>query len=379
MRRVARSLQLCLSPLLALLLVGLTADSGQSQPPGGDGGRRGGFGGGTPDPDTIWGYMAQGRDTIDLNQNARMKSSMERNGDPIPANGILTKDQFKANFARRAAQGGGMGGGRGGTGGGPPVVTAAVPGQPGAPAFGGGGAGGAPGGAEWVEGRFRESDKNKDGFITLDEASDRMKPGFAQADKNGDGKLDLAEYKGYMAERMGGGPIGPGGGTTPPPQFAPSQTQPDYNAQFGAGSGRGPRREEEETPRVSVSRFGKLPKEAPAFFTEYDDDRDGMVGLYEWRRHGRKSAEFVEMDLNADGYLTADEWLRYNRIAIEKRDQESLADKSPAERGATTNRVSTPDRGGADKSPGDKGGKGDRGGKDRGGKDKPANPFTTGK
>ena len=359
MRLTSRRTPVC---ILTVGFVVLMAGFAVAQPGGGDRGGRGGFGGGAPDPDQIWGFMSQGKDTIDLNQNARMKSSMERNGDPIPADGILTKDQFKANFARRAAQGGGGMGGRGG----PPMAPGAapVPAASGAPP--------APGGAEWVEGRFRESDKNKDGFITIDEAGDRLKPGFAQADKNGDGKLDLAEYKGYMAERFAGGPNGPGGFG----QVQPIQQQPDYNAQFGAGMGRPQaKREEEDTARVSVSRFGKLPKEVPAFFTEYDDDRDGMVGLYEWRRHGRKSADFVEMDLNADGYLTADEWLRYNRIAIERRDQESLADKSPAERGAAPSRGGPPS--GGDKS-GEKGGRGGKGGQDRGPTGKP-NPFAPGR
>ncbi len=361
MRRTSRWL---LVRILTIGVVALAANLGLAQPGGGDRGGRGGFGGGTPDPDQIWGFMSQGKDTIDLNQNARMKSSMERNGDPIPADGILTKDAFKANFARRAAQPGGVGG-RGGP---MPMAPGAIPAQPGVVA------GGAPGSAEWVEGRFRESDKNKDGFITLDEASDRMKPGFAQADKNGDGKLDLAEYKAYTAERFAGGPNGPGGFG----QIQPMQQQPDYNAQFGVGSGRTQaKREEEDTARVSVSRFGKLPKEVPAFFTELDDDRDGMVGLYEWRRHGRKSADFVEMDLNADGYLTADEWLRYNRIAIEKRDQESLADKSPAERGSTPSRGGSSSSGDKPDKGDDKGGKGGQG-KDRGSKDKP-NPFAPGR
>ncbi len=374
MRRTSHPSRWLFVPILAAGLIALAAGQGHGQPPGGDRGdrgdrgSRGGFGGGTPDPDQIWGFMAQGKDTIDLNTNSRMKSSMERNGDPIPPNGILTKEAFKANYARRVAQGGGVGG-RGGP---PPAAPAATPAAPGQVA------GGAPGSAEWVEGRFRESDLNKDGFISPDEASSKLKQTLPQYDKNGDGKLDLNEYKGYMAERFAGGPNGPGGFG----QIQPIQQQPDYNAQFGGGSGRSQvKREEEDAARVSVSRFGKLPKEVPAFFTELDDDRDGMVGLYEWRRHGRKTADFVEMDLNADGYLTADEWLRYNRIAIEKRDQESLADKSPAERGVTAS------RGGSSSSGGDKSDKGDKGddkggkggkGKDRGPKDKP-NPFAPGR
>lgn len=366
MRRTVRHVKWLLFPVLATGLILLSADEGRSQPPGGGG--RGGFGGGggfggPPDPDTIWGFMSQGKDSIDLNTNPRMKSSMEKNGDPIPANGILTKDQFKINFAKRAAQGGGMGGGRGGMGGGnqfaPGAAPSAVPGQP------------AMGGADFMESRFKEMDKNKDGFVTMDEASDRMKPTFTQMDANGDGKVDVNEYKAYTSQRFanGGGmgaPGGPGGGMMVPQQ--------EFNPTPSGGGRSRDRAEEEDTTRVSVSRFGKLPKEVPAFFTEMDDDRDGMIGLYEWRRHGRKTAEFVEMDLNADGYLTADEWLRFNRIAIEKRDQESLADKSPAERGA---RGSSQPSGGSRTGP-DKGGKGDKGGKDRGPGAKGGNPFVVG-
>ena len=122
MRRTARQFKWFLFPVLVTGLILVSADEGQSQPPPGGGGRGGfgggGFGGGPPDPDQIWGFMSQGKDSIDLSTNPRMKSSMEKNGDPIPANGILTKDQFKANYARRVAQGGGTGGGRGGMGGG---------------------------------------------------------------------------------------------------------------------------------------------------------------------------------------------------------------------------------------------------------------------
>ncbi len=366
MRRAARQMKWVLFPVLVTGLILLSADEGQGQPPSGGGGRGsfggGGFGGGPPDPDQIWGFMSQGKDSIDLNTNPRMKSSMEKNGDPIPANGILTKDQFKANYARRVAQGGGTGG-RGGSQFTPGAAPSAVPGQP--------VMGGAAGGTDFMDSRFKEMDKNKDGFVTMDEASDRMKPMFAQFDTNGDGKVDATEYKTAMSQRFAGGggigaPGGPGGGMAVPPQ--------EFNPTPSGGGRNRDRAEEEDTSRVSVSRFGKLPKGVPGFFTEMDDDRDGMIGLYEWRRHGRKSADFVEMDLNADGYLTADEWLRFNRIDIEKRDQESLAEKSPAERGT---RGSGPPSGG-NRTGSDKSDKGGKGGKDRGPGAKGGNPFVVG-
>ena len=370
MRRAARQFKWFLFPVFVTGLILLSADEGQSQPPSGGGGfGGGGFGGGPPDPDQIWGFMSQGKDSIDLSTNPRMKSSMEKNGDPIPANGILTKDQFKTNYARRVAQGGGGRGGRGGMSGGNQFALGGMPSAvPGQPAMGG-----APGGADFLESRFKEMDKNKDGFVTMDEASDRMKPMFAKMDANGDGKVDVNEYKAYTSQRFanGGGmgaPGGPGGGTMVPPQQ-------EFNPTPSGGGRNRDRAEDEDTTRVSVSRFGKLPKEVPAFFTEMDDDRDGMIGLYEWRRHGRKSADFVEMDLNADGYLTADEWLRFNRLGIEKRDQESLAEKSPAERGSSSGRGSSA---GGDRTGSDKGDKGGKGGKDRGPGAKGGNPFVVG-
>jgi Ca2+-binding EF-hand superfamily protein len=307
--------------------------------------------------------VSQGKDSIDLNTNPRIKSSMEKNGDPIPANGILTKDQFKINFAKRVAQGGGRGGMSGGSQFAPAAAPSVVPGQP--------AMGGAPGGADFMESRFKEMDKNKDGFVTPDEASDRMKPMFAQFDTNGDGKVDVNEYKTSMSQRFSNG-----GGMMVPPQQ-------EFNPTPSSGGRNRDRAEDEDTARVSVSRFGKLPKEVPGFFTEMDDDRDGMIGLYEWRRHGRKSAEFVEMDLNADGYLTADEWLRFSRIGIEKRDQESLAEKSPAERGSSSSRWSGSSAGG-DRTNSDKGKatdrleKGGKGGKDRVPGAKGRNPFVGG-
>jgi hypothetical protein len=53
------------------------------------------------------------------------------------------------------------------------------------------------------------------------------------------------------------------------------------------------------------------PPELPAWFAEYDADRDGQVGLYEWRKKGRTIAELLPMDQNGDGYLTSRELLAF--------------------------------------------------------------------
>lgn len=285
--------------------------------------QRGGFGGGPPDPEQMWAFMSQGKDSIDLNQNARMKGMIERSGDPLPPNGILTKAQFIEGMQKRNAAGGGMGrGGPPGMGGPQPtiVVNGVTQPTPGASA----------GGTDFIASRFQQADLNKDGFITMDEATDRMKSSFPQYDKNGDGKISQAEYAAYMAERMsGGGRGGPpaiGGDPSTQQQFQFNQQQPGGfpgSPQFDTSGGRGGRqnREEDDTTRVAVHRFGKLPKELPSWFEKLDTDKDGMVGLYEWRRGGEgPTSKFVEMDLNGDGYLTADEWIRYTKMSLEKKD-----------------------------------------------------------
>jgi hypothetical protein len=57
---------------------------------------------------------------------------------------------------------------------------------------GGGGAAPSP---EAIISRILESDKNEDGKISKDEASDRLKQNFDRADENGDGFIDEAELK----------------------------------------------------------------------------------------------------------------------------------------------------------------------------------------
>ncbi len=184
-----------------------------------------------PDADTIWGFMSQGQgDTIDLNKRPDLKAQMERRGTPIPADGILRKAQFKADYEKRMAERSSRGGRPGGMPDGAPPVMVEAPPQP--------------------------------VFV--------------------------------------------------PPQ--PEQPQP----QPGPGGSPGGRKKDDAPDKPFVSRFGNLPKEAPSFFVEFDDDEDGMIGLYEWRRHKKPISEFVPMDLNGDGLLTPDEHLRFRNAEIAK-------------------------------------------------------------
>lgn len=103
----------------------------------------------------------------------------------------------------------------------------------------------------------------------------------------------------------GGGPGGFGGG------FGPGGFDPNGG---GMGDMQRPREKKEvEEERPVAMRYGKLPKDLPSWFEEYDTDKDGQVGLYEWRKAGKAMDDFMEMDLNGDGFVTADEYLRFGR------------------------------------------------------------------
>ncbi len=340
-----RSKWITIPVFLAGLLTLATVDS-QGQPPpgnfgdrGGFGGSRGGFGGGRGgfDPASMWDRMAQGQDSINLNDPrfSFMKRMMEKRGEPLPPNGVLTKQQFVAGAQQRMAQRGSEGnnGGPGRftpPGGSPNVMTfQATPGPDGKPVVtmqGPPGMNGSP--DAMAQNFFRMSDRNGDGKITQDEASRGLRDRFSQYDTNRDGAIDANEFRPYIQERMGNrGDRGPGG-SFDPRNGSQSSQYPNNNwgnwnnqgsNQNNIRDGRDRNGKAAEDERPSVVRYGNLPKGLPSWWDELDSDQDGQVGLYEWRRHGRATAEFVELDLNADGYLTADEWLRHEQLAIERR------------------------------------------------------------
>jgi Ca2+-binding EF-hand superfamily protein len=168
---------------------------------------------------------------------------------------------------------------------------------------------------------FDFSDSNKDGKLSRDEieaSSKRWGRGpspllerFSEFDKNKDGVIDLEEYSAYMVERRtswqkereqretkreepkkeststGGSTDGSGYRTAPATATAPPPSTDG---------------------RPLVFRYGKLPtRDLPSWFVDLDTDKDGQVGLYEWRSGGKLTSEFRKYDINADGFLTAEE------------------------------------------------------------------------
>ena len=230
---------------------------------------------------------------------------------------------------------------------------------------------------------FDGSDANKDGKLSRDEieaSSKRWGRGsspllerFSEFDKNKDGIIDLDEYSNYMVERRtswqkereqrdtkreepkkeststGGSTDGSGYRTAPAATTPPPSTD----------------------GRPLVFRYGKLPtRDLPSWFVDLDKDKDGQVGLYEWRAGGKLTSEFRKYDVNADGFLTAEEVM-----LVQKNDDakdakattfarvysDPLLDPGAAPLPTGGNSGSTPTRG--DKTRSDDKGKGDDKGK----------------
>jgi hypothetical protein len=203
-------------------------------------------------------------------------------------NGQLTRDQWIQGSEQLRASGGG-GGPSGGQGQ-----------QP----------GGRNGGrmnfdpAAFAEMRFKQLDKNGDGFLSFDEMPDDLKAEKDKWDTDHNGLIDLTEYKAFVAARS-------------------EQMQSERQA---AGFTRGQRNQQggapdavpqdtpaapAEDPKPVVYHADNLPANLPAWFSQLDTDRDGQVGLYEWKAAGRPIGEFLKMDRNSDGFLTVEEVLAY--------------------------------------------------------------------
>jgi len=257
---------------------GLSQSGGPGDPrgfPGGGGGR--GFPGGG-DPSQFFNQMSGGKDVwLRTETDPRMQRLFDRVAAQVGVtNGQITRRQYTAYQEQRAAERASRGvspnsGGRGGN----PTLTA--------------------------EGMFSSLDKNGDGYLNYDEMPDQLRAERDRWDTDRNGLIDLGEFRAFFEARV-----------QPPPTQSPSSS-PSADVQlqgslywdyFQAPA------EEPRKPPV-VYRAGKLPKELPSWFEQYDTDKDGQIGLYEWKASGKSIQEFEEMDRNKDGFLTVDEVLRF--------------------------------------------------------------------
>jgi Ca2+-binding EF-hand superfamily protein len=260
--------------------------------PGGGGGKKGGFGGKggggfggmNIDPDSIFNMMANGGNSIVIANSGMLRPQLEQWADQSGnTTGMISRVEF-SNFMTSQLQNmggfGGKGGGMGGFGGG----------------FGGGQGGGNYDPDQAATTRFNKFDKDGDGFLDPDEMPDTIKDIWQQYDTNRDGRLSLEEYKALYRDVTGQR----GGGQN----------------NNGMGAAGGTAVEDDWEARPTVYRAGKLPKELPDWFRQMDTDRDGQVGLYEWRASGKSIDEFKLYDRNGDGLLTAEEVLGYMKTQM---------------------------------------------------------------
>jgi Ca2+-binding EF-hand superfamily protein len=260
-----------------------------AQGPGGGFGGFGGFGGGRGggggfDPNQLFDRMSNGKDVVSRADitNPFMQGMFDRFAQQAGVtNGQLTREQFVTAMQQRMGQRGQRGGGPGGGGNEDPNAAA----------------------NSWIERSFRRMDANGDGLLNYDEMDENLRIERDKWDANKDGFIDLNEYKAYSQARMqqmqaerGGGQAG--GGGSGGPIFIAAPPEP-----------------EEEEKRPAVYRAGNLPPGMPAWFSQLDTDRDGQVGLYEWRAAGRTIGDFEKIDRNGDGFLTIDEVLRYEKLS----------------------------------------------------------------
>ncbi|WP_052640112.1 EF-hand domain-containing protein, partial [Zavarzinella formosa] len=273
-----------------------------AQFPGG-GGPGGGFDPSKMDPDFLFTILGKGQDSVNRDQlDERGQRMFDRFAPMMGITGTtITREQFRGGMAKvqEMAKNGQLpqmnfgGGGRG-------------PGGPGGDRGGPGGPGGDNGQNmidRIAEEGFKKYDKNQDGLIQIDELPEdhALRNEREKYDTNSDGFYDLAEFKVYVAARFGGGRDGGQQSGTP-------------------GGARPAQQDDDPDRRPTIVRASNLPKDLPSWFAELDrnGDRDGQVGLYEWKESGRKIADYLAMDLNGDGFLTVDEYYRWKKKSDEE-------------------------------------------------------------
>ena len=286
---------------------------------GGGGKKKGGgsFGGGAPDANQLFDYYAGGKpyvliSDVKFNRDKMLAYAQEKG----ISNGQLTRPQFADYFdqSMKARAAGGFSGGTGGSnkggktpgspdeGGGMKKMKFEFPGAPGS------GITVSPGSAapvsidimnQLADAQFKKLDRDGDGKLNQDEMPGPLRGNLGKWDKNNDGFINQDEFREFFSARM-------------------------------VGNGEDPATRNIATIIIEVEELdrkpvvfragGAMPAGLPGWFKELDTDKDGQVGLYEWRKGSSVLEkhkidpdldEFRKWDLNDDGFITPEEALRF--------------------------------------------------------------------
>lgn len=166
---------------------------------------------------------------------------------------------------------------------------------------------------------FSRLDANHDGSLSETEIRNSfMSRAFRDRDLSGGlSKEQFNEEMARFRERFGRGRGGPGGGDG---ERRRERDRDDENRSSGDGESHSEQTPAEGSSSTPAAGGANTPGSAAiprprvtidlqADLLSGDSDRDGQLGLYEWRRFkGRSLREFHQLDLNRDGFVTPREY-----------------------------------------------------------------------
>jgi len=167
---------------------------------------------------------------------------------------------------------------------------------------------------------FSRLDANNDGSLSATEVNNSfMSRAFRDRDlSNGLSREQFSEEMQQMRERFGrGGSRGGsdsdrrerGGSGGEERGDRAEGAQGPTSEQTPTAGGSAPATATSGTPASTTSPRARITIDLQADLLAGDTDRDGQVGLYEWRKFaGRSLPEFKQLDLNGDGFVTPREY-----------------------------------------------------------------------
>jgi Ca2+-binding EF-hand superfamily protein len=215
--------------------------------------------------------------------------------------GILDKEELCARIAKRF--------GNGSSGSSPSSATSSSSGSPNP--YGAGQPGGSSSGGDaeryrrYAEGFIRQYDRNRDGKLDKDEAS-QMRSEHRAADVNSDGIITQDELQAKLQSYAGGSSSSSSSGGS-------SDGNRDGERRYGYGSrGSSGDNKTAVAPKKSfriTSPAERLPKGLPDWFLRGDADGDGQVSMAEYTTTWTEqlAAEFLKYDTDGNGIITPEE------------------------------------------------------------------------